>query len=651
MPQSPARHLIPRAKLFGNPERTMVRLSPDASSLSWLAPKNGVLNVFIAPLGRLEEARAVTNDTRRGIRMYGWSIDGSRILYLQDVGGDEDWHIYASDPAGGREIDLTPYPKTAARWLGQSVERPGTLAVGLNDRDPRWHDVYLLDLRSGKRELVMRNEEGFGSFTLDRSLQLRIAEKPRAEGGRIVYRINGTKHEPWLTIDHEDDLTTGVDGFTADGKTLYLISSLGRDKAGLFSVDWTSGRQTLLYEHTKADAGRTLDNPRTYVAEAAGAHHLKTEWHLLGPALKADFAVLEKALGPDFDVLHRPLDDRRWIVSAVDPVRPGRYHLYDREKATVSYLFDSRPDLADEKLAKLHPVVLPTRDGLELVCYLTLPAAIEGKKPSRPLPLVLTVHGGPWAQDMYGYDPEHQWLADRGYAVLSVNFRGSTGYGKSFLNAGDGEWAGRMHDDLIDAVEWAIGEGIADRSRIAIMGGSYGGYATLVGLTFTPDVFACGVDLVGPSNLETLLATVPPYWAAFFENLARRVGDPRTEEGRALLRDRSPLHRADRIRRPLLIGQGANDPRVKQAEADQIVQAMKAKSIPVTYVLYPDEGHGFARPENRLSFYAIAEAFLAGHLGGAAEPITDEIAQSTASVSEGAGGIHGLGPALAKKLS
>ncbi len=288
---------------------------------------------------------------------------------------------------------------------------------------------------------------------------------------------------------------------------------------------------------------------------------------------------------------------------------------------------------------------IKSRDGLELVSYLTLPAGTP-RTPTTPLPMVLVVHGGPWGRNEYGFDPQHQWLADRGYAVLSVNFRGSTGFGKAFLNAGDLQWGRKMHDDLLDGVDWAVEQGIADRARVAIMGGSYGGYATLAGLAFTPEVFCCGVDIVGPSNLETLMATIPPYWAAFFENLARRVGDPRTEEGRKLLKERSPLNSAGAIAKPLLIGQGANDPRVKQAESDQIIAAMRAKGLPVTYVLYPEEGHGFAEPANRISFYAIAEAFLAAHLGGRSEGFGQDLAGAKLEVGEGLGEVPGLAAAL-----
>ena len=361
-----------------------------------------------------------------------------------------------------------------------------------------------------------------------------------------------------------------------------------------------------------------------------------------------DLKLLHGLLPGNVDIADRTQNDSRWIVVSSAAESPSTYHLYERNKGTVSELFSTRPELKFYRLAPMHGRVVPARDGLGLVSYVTLP---EGQPiaPKSPLPMVLLVHGGPWARDAYGYNSHHQWLANRGYAVLSVNFRGSVGFGKAFVNAGDLQWGRKMHDDLLDAVEWAVEQGIADRRRVAIMGGSYGGYATLAGLAFTPDVFCCGVDIVGPSNLETLLATVPPYWAAFFENLARRVGDPRTGDGRALLRERSPLHAADRIIKPLLIGQGANDPRVKQAEADQIIEAMRAKSLPVTYVLYPQEGHGFAVPENSLSFNAIAETFLAAHLGGRSEPFGDDFRGAEFTVRIGAAHVPGLDEALARR--
>jgi dipeptidyl aminopeptidase/acylaminoacyl peptidase len=638
--------LIPRQKLFGNPSRAQAQISPDGRWLSWLAPKQGVLNVWVSPIDDMAAARAVTDDRKRGIRFHGWAATGSDILYIQDERGAEDWHIYAVSVESSEARDLTPIAGVHALLRGIDVDRPHLVAVGINDRDKAWHDLYLVDIRSGERELLFQNDHQLATINLDRQLRPQLASKARpAEGGRILYRIDGKKLDPFGVVEHEDDLTTYVVGFTRDGGTLYHISSAGRDKAALIALDWRAGGERVLAAHPKADIGHVLTHPQTYVADAAGADHLRLEWMPLADDMARDLAWLQEKLPGEIDIADRTLDDSRWIVASSAAEKPTTYHLYERAAGSLSELFSTRPELKSYRLSPMHGEVLRARDGLELVSYLTLPQG-ERPRPASPLPMVLLVHGGPWARNQYGFDPSHQWLANRGYAVLSVNFRGSTGFGKAFLNAADLEWGRKMHDDLIDAVDWAIAEKIADRARVGIMGGSYGGYATLAGLAFTPEVFRCGVDIVGPSNLETLLATIPPYWAAFFENLARRVGDPRTDEGRTLLRERSPVHFADRIVRPLLIGQGANDPRVKQAESDQIIEAMRSKGLPVTYVLYPEEGHGFAEPANRISFNGIAEAFLAANLGGRAEPIGNDFHGAKLEVLEGAAHVPGLETAL-----
>lgn len=648
MPYSPA-HLIPRRKLFGNPYRAMTRISPDGSQLAWLQPLDGVLNVWVAPLADLPAARAITKDAKRGIRFYMWSATGSHILYMQDREGAEDWHVHSVRLAGGDEIDLTPLSEIHAQPLGISQELPHLLAVSINDRDKAWHDIYHVDIRDGRRELIYRNDEELGSFRVDRRLRLRLATKELPGGGASIRRHTPEGFEPFLEIGSEDALGTSMLGFTLDGRRSYMLSTVGRDKAALYAVDWPEARQTLIAEHGKADIGGILTNPVTHVIEGYSVEHLREEQHAVGNAIASDLKRLEDAFSGDYSVSSRSLDSRLWIVVESSPQSPGVAHLYERATGKLTRLHAARPDLEGEPLRPMRPMIVPSRDGLELVSYLTLPEGAPEGRPVKSLPLVLNVHGGPWARDAYGYDPEHQWLADRGYAVLSVNFRSSTGFGKGFVNAGNLEWGRRMHDDLIDAVDRMVADGIADPARIAIMGGSYGGYAALAGLTFTPEVFACAIDIVGPSNLATLLATVPPYWKAFFENLALRVGDPRTEEGRALLAERSPLTHVARIARPLLIGQGANDPRVKQAESDQIVAAMQAKGLPVTYALYPDEGHGFARPENRISFYAVAEAFLAQHLGGRFEPIGSDLEGASLKVPAGAAGVPGLREALAAR--
>ena len=648
MAAAPNSPLIPRAKLFGNPTRAFGQISPDGRWLSWLAPKDGVLNVWIAPASDVNAARIVTDDRKRGIRFYGWALDHRHILYMQDEDGTEDWHIYAVDIETRNVRDLSPIAGVQARIQETSLDYPNVLALAINDRDKSWHDIYRVDIGTGKRELLWENRQELAEVILDRQLVPRLALKTREkEGGQTIYRIAGRDLTPMGVVEHEDDLTTYPVGFTRDGKTFYRVSSIGRDKAALLAMDWQTGEERLLAQHPKADIGRVLLHPQTFVAQAVSARYMRNDWIPLEEGIAADLKHLHAELPGEVDIADRTHDDSRWVVVAGAAEAPATYHLYERKDRKLTKLFEAREELKPYRLAPMHGEVVRSRDGLDLVSYLTLPAG-EGKRPTKPLPMVLLVHGGPWARDLYGFDPNHQWLADRGLAVLSVNFRGSTGFGKAFVNAGDLEWGRKMHDDLIDAVDWAVKQGIAERDRVAIMGGSYGGYATLAALAFTPQVFRCGVDIVGPSNLETLLATIPPYWAAFYENLTRRVGDPRTEQGRKLLQERSPLNSASAITKPLLICQGANDPRVKQAESDQIITAMHAKGLPVTYVLYPEEGHGLAIPENRISFFAITEAFLAAHLGSRAEPIGEDFKGAKLEVREGAAQVPGLEDALAK---
>ena len=642
--------LIARDALFGNPERANVQISPDGKYLSWVAAVDGVLNVWVAPADNPSQARAVTQDKARGIRSYFWSYQPDTLLYLRDSGGDEDFHLYAVDLKTGQAKDLTPFPKTTAQVAGVSPKHPGTILVGMNDRDAQWHDIYKVDLASGDRTLLEKNDAQIAGYIADADYTLKYAQRSRPDGGADVLRrsANGA-WEKFDDIPFEDVLTTSPGGLTLDGKTLYFTDSRGRNTAALFAIDVASGKRSLVLEDARADVGGTLADPATGKVQAVSVDYLRDEWKVVDPAIRADLEKLE-AIGPgDVSVNTRTLDDKTWIVAYSAAEAPLVYYRYDRGAGTLTKLFSARPKLEGKPLVPQWPVEIASRDNKTLVSYLTLPRSADANndgKADAPVPLVLLVHGGPWARDSYGYGGYNQWLANRGYAVLSVNFRGSTGFGKDFTNAGNGEWAGKMHDDLIDAVQWAVKQGVTTQDQVAIMGGSYGGYATLAGLTFTPDAFACGVDIVGPSNLNTLLSTVPPYWASFFEQLAKRMGDPRTDAGKKWLTERSPLTRADQIKKPLLIGQGANDPRVKQAESDQIVKAMQAKNIPVTYVLFPDEGHGFARPENNKAFNAVTEGFLAQCLGGRAEPIGKDFTGSSISVPVGADGVPGLAEAL-----
>ena len=638
--------LIERSKLFGNPSRAGASLSPDGQWLSWLAPRDGVMNIWVAPVARLDEARPLTASKDRPIRQSFWAPDSSMVMYIQDKGGDENFLLYGIDLQSGQERTLTPFSNTRVEIVNVSPLVKDRILIGLNNRDARWHDVHSLELKTGKLTEIIRGD-GYAGFIADANFALRMALRPNDSGGYDFFTVrnNVVDSKPVATTTLEDSLTTQPVGFTTDSKTLYWIDSRGRNTTALVAQDVASGKTRVIGESARADVSNTMSNPRSGEIEAYAVNFLREEWTALDSKIGADLAWLREQLKGDVSVTTRTDDDRLWTV-AVDPVvaSPSVY-LFDRAQRTLKQLYVSRPELQGAPLQPMHTLELKSRDGLTLPSYLTLPPGSDANgdgRPEAPVPLVLLVHGGPWARDDYGYDAYHQWLANRGYAVLSVNFRGSTGFGKQFVEAANLEWAGKMHDDLIDAVQWAINNKVAPADKIAIMGGSYGGYATLVGLTFTPTAFACGVDIVGPSNLETLLKTIPPYWTAGIAQFHQRMGNPNTAEGLKLLKERSPLYKAGNIVRPLLIGQGANDPRVNQAESDQIVSAMKSKGIPVTYVLFPDEGHGFARPENNLAFNAITENFLSGCLGGRAEAIGTTVKVSSAKVPEGASFTPGL---------
>jgi dipeptidyl aminopeptidase/acylaminoacyl peptidase len=651
--------LIPRSVLFGNPQRASARVSPNGKWLSYLAPVNGILNVWVAPIDDIAAAKQVTDDKTRDIRGYFWAYNGDQILYTQDKGGDENWHVYATDVATLKTVDLTPLEGVHATIDSVSEKFPNEILVGLNDRDPQHHDIWHVNIRTGERTLVQHNP-GLAGFMTDDDFRVRFAMNYTPTGGMVLYTMppegakdatleDAAKWKEFLTIESEDSMTTSPVGFNKDATVLYMQDSRNRDTGALFSVDLATGKQTLMAENSHADVGEIIAHPTEKTIQAVGFTYARREWTILDPAIKADLDYLGTVEDGELLITSRTLDDTKWTVAYLLDNGPVKFYLYDRPAKSTKFLFASRDDLAGYPLVKMHDRVIKARDGLNLVSYLSLPKDSDPDGdgvPNAPLPLVLDVHGGPWARDEWGFNPYHQWLANRGYAVLNVNYRGSTGFGKSFTNAANGEWAGKMHDDLIDAVNWAVAQKIARKDKVCIMGGSYGGYATLVGLTYTPDVFACGVDIVGPSSLVTLMENIPPYWAPFMPVMKVRVGDVSTEAGQAKLLERSPLTRVDKIQRPLLIGQGANDPRVTQLEADQIVDAMQAKKIPVTYVLYPDEGHGFALEPNRASFNAVTEAFLAEHLGGAYEPVGKDFAGSSIHIPAGADDVPGLDAAL-----
>jgi len=645
--------LIPRAALFGNPVKAGAQLSPNGKWLSWMAPVNGVMNVWVAPSNQPEAAKAITASTDRPIPRHFWSKNSEQVLFIRDNAGDENFHLYGVDVSTGKQQDLTPFGKVRVILIGDSNQRPEEMLVGINDRDPRWHDVYLLNLKTGERKLLLKGD-GFAGFDADDQLQVRLAARPNAAGGVDYFHVkdNAVADKAFLSTNLEDS-NTGPLSFTADGKTLYWMDSRDRDTTALFAEDTATGQRKLIGHDSRADLGNTLRHPVTGVVQAYSVNYLQNEWKFIDVGLKDDFDWLQKQLGQgEVFVASRTKADDKWIVG-IDPVsKVAGTYLYDRLEKKLTMLYVARPELQGAPLVPMQTAEIKARDGLTLPSYLTLPKGADTNgdgKADKPVPMVLLVHGGPWARDGYGYNGYHQWLANRGYAVLSVNFRASRGFGKKFLSAGNLQWGLAMHNDLLDAVEWAVKQGVTTTEKVAIMGGSYGGYATLAGLAFTPKVFACGVDIVGPSNLETLLATIPPYWEAGRKQMYSRMGDPNTPEGKQTLRNASPLYKADQIVRPLLIGQGANDPRVKQAESDQIVTAMQAKKIPVTYVLYPDEGHGFAKPSNNIGFNAITESFLGSCLGGRVEALGDTLGKSTGQVKSGAEHVPGLADAMLKK--
>ena len=606
--------LIPREVLFGNPEKVQPRISPDGKRLAYIAPVNGVLNVWVGDVGAPEGAfQPVTTDTDRGIRAFFWGQDNARILYVQDAGGDENWRLYDTELAGGATRDLTPFENVQAQLIAEEKGFPTELLIGLNKDNPQLHDVYHLDIETGELERVLQNP-GLVGFVADGEMRVRAGLQPRPDGGmNLVGRRPGASPEEWevfLEVDSDDALGTAPIGFTADGNSLYLLSSVDANASRLLQVDLVSGVATVLAEDPQYDVSGVMSHPDTRAIQMVSFTKARTEHVVLDPSIAEDIEAIGAIQPGDMTFLGRDHADRTWLVAFTVDDGPVAYYAWDRESKQSTFLFHHQPALSQYTLAAMEPFSFPARDGLEIHGYLTFPPGVE----RRELPAVLMVHGGPWARDSWGLNAEAQWLANRGYVAVQVNFRGSTGYGKNFVNAGNKQWAAAMHDDLIDAVEHVIGNGWVDRKRVAISGGSYGGYAALVGATFTPDVFCCAVDVVGPSNLKTLIESIPPYWAPIVAQFHERVGNPKTEE--ALLWERSPLSKVDEIKIPILVAQGANDPRVKQAESEQIVNAMKEKGIDHVYLLFGDEGHGFAKPNNRMAFFQTAEKFLARYLGG-----------------------------------
>lgn len=540
------------------------------------------------------------------------------------MAGDENFHVWAVDIStpGSKARDLTPGKNVKASSIMTNKRFPSEILVSTNERDAKVFDVYRCVLDSGERSLVAENPGNVVAWAPeDESFQIRMAMIRNQEDSSNTVRVRDSASDEWR------DLITypyGEEGGFLDfcgpdeSNYCYLSTTIGRDTKALVKADLSSGEVVEeISSNDKCDIGGVLLDQDTKKVRMVSYNYARIERQFFDEEVKADYEILEKIKpeGSEVGVASRTRDETLWIVVFTRSDGPAEYVLYDQKKKTTESLFVSRPELLDYTLVPMEDVRIKARDGLELVGYLTRTPFVEDKKRA---PLVLLVHGGPWARDSYGYNPQAQWFANRGYSCLQVNFRGSTGYGKNFLHSGDKEWGvGDMQHDLTDSVKWAIEQGIADPEKVCIFGGSYGGYACLAGLTFTPDLYKCGVDIVGPSNIKTLLDSIPDYWAPLRNSMLLKIGDVDNDE--EFNRKISPLFHVEKIRSPLLIGQGANDPRVKQAEADQIAFGMKEKGIPVEYVLYPDEGHGFARPDNRIDFNGRVELFLEKHLGGRAE--------------------------------
>ncbi|MGH7566324.1 MAG: S9 family peptidase [Gemmatimonadota bacterium] len=607
--------LVDREIFFGNPEISGGQLSPDGQWVSFVKPLDGILNVWVKGIDEpFEAARPMTADSTRPIQGYFWSQDSRAILFVQDQGGNENFHVYAVDPSAqpavGAQVpparDLTPLENVRAAIYAVPENDPSHILVGLNDRDPTVHDVYRLDVTTGERELVLQNDANVASWVADLDGNLRLGVRQKEDGEWEILRVEESALTPIYTCSAEESCFPNR--FHKDG--------LHGDLIRLELMDAATGTTELVESDPEGqvDFGGTIFSNATEELIATFYVGDRFRYYPKTVEFAHDLEQVQAAL-PDGDYGFRSMtEDDRWMLVAVDSdVDPSSTYVFDRESGEAELLYHTRPEIPSEQMANMKPVRYTSRDGIEISAYLTIPQGVEPEN----LAVVVLPHGGPWARDVWGFDGVAQFLANRGYAVLSPNFRGSTGYGEEFLNLGNEQWGtGTMQHDITDGVRWLIDQGIADPDRVAIMGGSYGGYATLAGLAFTPDLYAAGVDIVGPSNIVTLLNSIPPYWKPVQKMFAVRVGDLNDPADVERMEAQSPLNSADAITAPLLVIQGANDPRVKQAESDQIVMALREKGQDVEYLVAANEGHGFANEDNNLAMFAKIEEFLATHLGG-----------------------------------
>lgn len=614
--------LIDRELFFGDPEISGAQISPDGAHVTFLKPFKGVRNIWVKTADQpFDKARPITADTTRPVTSYFWSRDSKYVLYVQDKGGDENFRIYAVDPrAAGTPVpaarDLTPMPKVRAMIIDVPKVSPTEIIVGLNDRRPDLHDVYRLSIVTGERTLLWKNEQNVAGWVTDTKGALRVGLRQTPDGGTELLRIEGDSLVAFYTVTADESVSP--EQFTVDGSALYLVTDKGKelDKSELQLCDIKTGKVTLVERdpENEVDFGSALFSDVTNELLATFYVGDRTRVYPRQKAFGEDWAKMLTLLpAGEVAIGSTTADESIWLVAVSSDVDPGSRYLYNRKSAKLELLYRSRPNLPGENLAPMKPVVYKARDGMSIHAYLVAPKGV----PSQNLPVVIMPHGGPWVRDIWGYNALAQFLANRGYAVFMPNFRGSTGYGKHHLNAGNKQWGtGFMQHDLTDGVQYLVKERIADPKRVAIFGGSYGGYATLAGVAFTPDLYAAGVSYVGPSNIITLLKSIPPYWAPMKRTFAIRVGDIEKPEDLKVLTEQSPLNSAKNIKAPLLVIQGANDPRVKKAESDQIVVALRDLGRTVEYMVAPDEGHGFAGRENRLAAFTALEKFLAKQIGG-----------------------------------
>ena len=605
--------LIPLSEFFDNPECALAKPSPDGTMLSWVAPLDGRLNVWVRPIGGVDKV-PVTRDTDRGVMGYSWTRDSKHILYSKDQGGDENHHVMMVDvPGDGTARDLTPFDGVRASIVSVPRATPGQIIVSTNRRDQSMFDAARLDLETGEMTTIAENPGNYIGWVADRHGAVRgaYAQTPEGDYEILVRETEADEFRLLASFDNEDNGTPF--GFDADGTTLWVGSARDNDLSRLVAIDVATGTETVLDEDEVADLGAPIISDKD--RKLLGAAYLRDRLvvHAFDDEFAADMETVRAISDGDPRIMGSSADERIWTIAFDSDTEPGATYLFNRDTGESEFLFRPRPWLVPEDLSPMTPVQITSRDDHTLYSYLTIPTGLDPVD----LPLVLVVHGGPWSRDSWGYDAEAQFLANRGYAVLQVNYRGSTGFGKHFMHAAEREFAGKMHDDLIDAVNWAVAEGIADPDRLAIYGGSYGGYATLVGVTFTPDVFKAAISYVGPSSLVTLIRSFPAYWRPFLQSTWYRfVGDPEVQEEHDDMWQRSPLRLVDEITTPLMVIQGANDPRVTKQESDQIVAALKDRGVEVEYIVADDEGHGFVKPENRMRAYRAIELFLADHLGG-----------------------------------